>query len=138
MNNNQEQKIKEQPTFSQKEVEDAINSLDWMKLIEEIGKRYSLNENDIDNLKTETLLVLTGLEDGGMYAKNIENEVGTTKEDSEKIADEADEKIFMPIYNKFTENIKNSEKVKNADGEQNLNFILSGGDYSHFMEQKKE
>ncbi len=128
--------IKERMKFLSEEVQEAINSLDWMKITEEIGKKYLLNENEIQNLQAETLLVLVGLEEGEVYERNIENEVGTSKSEAEKIADEAEEKIFTPIYNILEENIKKSGKTKNAKPEQNLNFILSGGDYLAFVENK--
>ena len=126
MNEDLKQKIKEQMEFLSKELQDAIYSLDWLALVEEIRKKYLLSEDDIDNLKTETLLVLTGYEEGEAYARNIENEVGTSKEEAEKITDEMEQKIFTPIYNALTENIKKGVKVQNADAEQNIDFILSG------------
>ena len=138
MNDKLKQIIKEKIPYLSKEVEEAINSLDWLSKIEEIGKKYLLSEEEIDNLKTETLLVLTGLEEGEAYERNIENEVGTSKEEAEKITNEATEEIFTPMYNTLMENIKNSGKSKNADHEQNLNFILSGGDYSSFVEEKND
>jgi len=125
--------IKEQMPFLPKEVQDSISSLDWVEITEKIGKKYLLNEEEIINLQVETMLVLLGLEEGEAYSRNIENEVGTSAEEAEKIADDADEKIFTPIYNAYTENIKKSGKVKNGKPEQNLNFILSGGDYSAFV-----
>jgi hypothetical protein len=128
-----QQIVKDQVPLLPKEVQEAMNSLDWMSLVEEIGKKHLLSEEEIDNLQTETLLVLIGMEEGEAYVKNIEDEVGTSAEEAEKIADEADEKIFAPIYNSYIENIKKSGKAKNGKPEQNLNFILSGGDYSAFV-----
>ena len=122
--------IKEQMTFLPKEMQEAINSLDWAKIAEEIGRANMLTEDEITNLQTETFLVLTGLEEGEAYVRNIENEIGTSKDEAEKIADEAEEKIFGPIYDNFSENVKNNLKSKNPGAKQTLNFILSGGDYS--------
>lgn len=125
--------IKEEMTFLPKEVQEAINSLDWARVAEEIGKKFLLTENEISNFQVETLLVLIGLEEGEAYVRNIENEVGTSKEEAEKIAEEAEQKIFTPIYGFLTENIKKNLKNKNLNWEQTLNFILSGGDYSTFL-----
>ena len=125
--------IKEEMTFLPKEVQEAINSLDWARMAEEIGKKFLLTENEISNFQVETLLVLIGLEEGEAYVRNIENEVGTSKEEAEKIAEEAEQKIFTPIYGFLTENIKKNLKNKNLNWEQTLNFILSGGDYSTFL-----
>ena len=117
-----------------KENQGVINSFDWEKISEDIGKKYLLSEEEINNLQVETLLVLIGLENPDDYSQNIENEVGTSKNEAEKISDEIFQKIFTPINDVLVENLKKSEKVKNSNAEQNLNFILSGGDYSVFLE----
>jgi hypothetical protein len=116
-----------------KESQEAIGILNWAGIVEEIGKKYSLNESEINDLQVQTLLVLIGLTDSDYYPQNVENEVGTSKEEAGKIAKEVLEKIFTPIGNIMLENIKKSDKVKNGKSEQNLDFILSGGDYSAFV-----
>lgn len=116
-----------------KEIQEAINSFDWIKVTEEIGKKFRLLEDQISNLQVETWLVLIGLEDVDSYATNVEYEVGTTKDEANKIAGEAYQQIFTPIYKKLTENIKKNLQNKNPNAEQTLNFILSGGDYSAFV-----
>jgi hypothetical protein len=117
-----------------KENQEAINSLGWENISEQIGKKYLLNESELNDFQTQTLLVLIGLENPDDYSQNIENEVGTSKNEAEKIADEVFQKIFTPINDVLVDNLKKSEKVKNSNAEQNLNFILSGGDYSVFLE----
>ena len=126
--------IQEEVGKLSKEAQEAINFLEWAKVAEEIGKKYLLAESEVDDFQVETLLVLVGIEDGNYYAQNIENNVGTSKEEAEKIAEEAFEKIFTPINDVLIENIKKSNKIKNPNPEQTLNFILSGGDYSAFLE----
>jgi NAD kinase len=128
--------IKEELEKLPKENQDAINALDWASIVEAIGKN-SLNENGINNLQVETLLVLIGLEDPNFFVNKIENEVGTTTDEAEKIAEEIVQKIFTPISDILVENIKKSDKVKRAKSEQNLDFILSGGDYSAFVETRE-
>ena len=91
-----------------------------------------LDESEINDLQAETLTVLLGLTDMYFYAIDIENEIGVSKDDANKIAEEALEKIFTPIGNMIIENIKKSGKHKDANAEQNLDFILSGGDYLAF------
>jgi hypothetical protein len=124
--------IKEEMVKLPKEAQEAINAFDWEKISEEIGQKYLLNEAEINDFQVETFLVLIGLEYPDSYANNIENEVGTSAEEAEKIADEAEEKIFTPIYNTLEENIKKSSQGKNH-WQQNLDFVLSGGDYSAFL-----
>ena len=133
-----QQTIKEEILKLPKENQEVINSLDWAKIAEEIGKKYLLNENEVNDLQVETLLILVGVQDFNYFATNIENEIVTSKDTAEKIAGEITEKIFTPINNNFIEKIKQSGKIKNGDAEQNLNFILSNGDYSAFMQEKEE
>lgn len=126
---------KEEITKLPKEIQKVINIFDWMKISEEIGKKYLLTYNEINNLQAETLVVLVGLENPDFYASNIENNISTSKSEAEKIAEEVNQKIFMPIYYSLTENIKKSIENKNQNWKQTLDFILSGGDYSVFMER---
>ncbi|MFA5792013.1 MAG: hypothetical protein WC884_03180 [Candidatus Paceibacterota bacterium] len=129
--------IKDEVVKLPKEMQEAIGAFDWVKVTEEIGKKY-LFESEIIDFQVETLLVLIGLENPEMYAINIENNVGTSREEAKRIADESFEKIFTPINNILEENIKKSGRAKNGSGEQNLNFILSGGDYSSFVEKRDD
>ncbi|OGI60366.1 hypothetical protein A2641_01460 [Candidatus Nomurabacteria bacterium RIFCSPHIGHO2_01_FULL_37_25] len=121
-----------------KEMRDAINSFYWEKMSEEIGRKYLLNENEIETLQLETASFLLGLVDEDAYAGNIEDEVGTSKDEAKKISEEIFQKIFTPINNTFEENIKKNMPNRNPNAEQNLNFILSGGDYSVFMEERNK
>jgi hypothetical protein len=129
-----QQTIKEELVKLSKEKREAINSVNWLSILEEIGKEYKLNESELNDLQSITLTVLVGLTDLDIYALDIEEELSTTRNDAGKIAKEVFEKIFTPITSAIEENIKKSGKDKNANPEQNLNFILSGGDYSAFVE----
>ncbi len=126
--------VKEEMVKLPKETQEAISSLDWGSVAEEIGKKYLLSESEVNDFQVETLLVLVGIETGDSYARNIEDEVGTSKEEAEKMAEEASQRIFTPIYNNLEENIKKSLQNKNLKPEQNLDFILSGGDYGAFVD----
>ncbi|OGI45827.1 hypothetical protein A2121_00710 [Candidatus Nomurabacteria bacterium GWB1_40_6] len=128
--------IKEEITKLPKENQEVINAFDWVKITEEIGKKYLLDENEINDLQVETLLVLVGLEEPDSFAKNIEDEVGTSKGEADKITEEILQKIFIPINDILIENIKKSEKMKDSKWNQNLDFILSGGNYSSFLEKR--
>lgn len=130
--------IKEEVTKLPKEIQEAINAFDWVKVAEEIGKKYLLNESETNDFQVETLLVLVGLEDGDSYALNIEENVGTSRDEAVKMADEAFEKIFTPISNSIEENIKKNLPSKKPSPEQTLDFILSGGDYSAFVENMND
>lgn len=117
-----------------KETRDAINSFAWGNIAEQIGEKYRLSESETNDLQVETLLVLAGLSSLDFFAVNVESNVGTSKDEATKIASEVDEKIFTPIYNKIHENIKKNLITKKPKLDQDIDFILSGGDYSVFLE----
>jgi len=95
-----------------KENQTAINAFDWVKVAEEIGEKSLLSLSEINDFQVETLLVLVGIEGVDSYATNIENEVGTSKNEAEKIATEVIQKIFTPISDTIVENIKRAKKLK--------------------------
>lgn len=128
--------IEEEVMKLPKEAQEAINSLDWIKITEEIGRKFLLSESEINDLQVETLLVIVGIEDENYYAQNIENNVGTSKYEAEKLDEEVNQKVFMPMNNVFIGKITKNKNSKNPSPEQTLDFILSGGDYSAFVEQK--
>ncbi|MEK7471194.1 MAG: hypothetical protein AAB623_00915 [Patescibacteria group bacterium] len=128
------QTIKDEVEKLPKENQEVINNFGWEKITEEVGKKFLLSDNEINDFQVETLIILVGLEDIDFYASNIENNVGTSKDEAKKITDEVIQKIFTPINDILVENIKKSDKLKNTNVEQNLNFILSGGDYTAFLD----
>lgn len=130
--------IKEEMLSLPKEAQEAINASGWEKICEEIGKKYLLDENEIETFQLETASFLLGFVDENSYASNIEDEVGTNKDEAEKIAEEAFQKIFTPISRILEEDIKKNLVNKKPNYEQNLDFILSGGDYSAFMDKRDD
>lgn len=129
--------ITDEVTKLPKENQEALNALDWVKIVEEIGGKYLLNDGQINDLVVETLLVLIGNTEIQFFAINIENQVGTIKDDATQIALEINQKIFIPINDMLVKNIKEGLKGKRIKWDQNLNFILSGGDYVNFVEQRE-
>ncbi len=122
--------------------QEAIRSVNWAAITEEISKYFSLTENQLNSFQTETGLVLVGFAEADEYTTNLETNAGITKIDSEKIAEEVLIKIFTPIAEKI-EKFKNielgmqvKEKMKSHDPkwDQRINFIVSGGDYSSFLD----
>ncbi len=96
-----QQTIKKELEKLPKENQEAINSIDWVKIAEEIGRKYMLLEEEINSLQVEILLILTGLEEFDSYIRNIENEIGLSKDEAEKISIEITQKIFNPIAEKI-------------------------------------
>src|SRR3989338_10227970 len=100
------QTIEEEMMKLPKELQEAISASNWVDVTKEIGKKYLLGENEINDFQVETLLVLVGIEPGASYTSNIENEVGTSKSEAEKIATETFQRIFIPMGNHLEESVK--------------------------------
>jgi len=129
------QQLKEQMEFIPKESQEVIDAFDWVKISEEIGKKYYLDENDINMLQAEIGLTLTGLQEQDTLATNIEDDIVVSKNHAEKITEEIIQKILKPILDELTKNVKSNLKNKNTHWQQNLNFVLSGGDYTAFIRE---
>ena len=127
------QQLNEQMEFIPKESQEAINSFDWEKISEEIGKKYFFTEDDMDIFQADIGLVLVGLAEQEYLADDIEDDVYVSKDKAQKITEEIIEKIFKPIYENLVKNIKNKINMMPAHWQQNLDFILSGGDYTAFI-----
>ena len=133
MDTNLENTIKEEIAKLPKEATEVINKFNWIKISEEIGKKYELNEEKIEKLQVETSLVLLNLIEENEYLENLQKNIELDSEKTKKIIEEINEKIFIPISNQITENIKKDFKYRKTNWEQNINFILSGGDYIFFL-----
>ena len=129
------EKTKGEMALLPKGKQEVINSLNWEKTIEEIGKNHNLLEDEIEVLKEEVKLILVNNEYRYFISLNLQENTNIKKDEAEKIAKEVEEKIFTPMMNKLNENIKKTLKIRNIHWQQNLNFILSGGDYTAFIER---
>jgi len=127
------QNLKEQLEFLPKESQEAINSFDWVKISEEIGKKYYLTEDEISILQADIGCVLVGIAEQEYLAEDIEDDIGTSKNQAQQILNDLVQKIIKPIYDILAQNIKNSIKTRNISWKQSVDFILSGGDYTAFI-----
>ena len=133
-----QQIIKEKVGKLSQNNQEVINSSGWVKISEEIGTKYELDEVELNNLQVEILLALIGVTSPEFFAINVENQTLFTKDVSQKIAGAVIEKIFIPVNNAALEKMQKSDQVKNAGWEQNVDFILSGGDYSVFLKKEND
>jgi len=138
MNEKSKTIIREEILGLPKEMQEAINSFPWERISKDIGEKYLLNEGEIETFQLETASFLLGLVDEDSYSINIEEEVGVSKEESKKIAEEAFQKIFIPINNLLEKNIKKNLQNNNPNWQQSINFVLSGGDYFTLLENDNE
>ena len=132
------QTIKEETVLMPKEWRDIIDTFDWDTISKDIGKKYFLTEENIEDLQVEIGLVLIGEEEIGDLRVNIEYGLIIGGERARQIRDEIIEKIFAPMFNLFTENVKKSLPTRNIHWQQNLDFIISGGDYAAFTRRVEE
>ncbi len=125
--------IKGEISLLPKEKQEVINNFGWEKIAEEIGKGHNFSEDEIDMLKQEIDFVLIDLRDSSFFAINIEDDTEINEQEATKIAEEVNQKIFKPMVEKLNEIIKKDLKNRNIHWQQNLDFILSGGDYTAFI-----
>ena len=137
MNENINEIIKEEIEKLPNNSKEVMTSFGWQNIIAEIAKQHLLLEDETEDLIIETLLVLIGYEDVEYYADNIESNIGTSRVEAEKLAGEITQKVFTPINNAILAKIKNSGVVQKASFSQNINFIVSGGNYSSFAEERE-
>jgi hypothetical protein len=133
-----EQLIKEHMVSLPKESQEAINNSGWVKTCEEIGKKHLLGDQEINLLQAKVGIVLTGLEEQDYLVLGIEDDVGTSKTEAEKMAEEVVQKILKPIVESLEKKIKESMPNRVVKWQQNLDFILSGGDYTAFIREPAE
>ena len=92
------------------ELQQFFSSMKWMEDLKNISTKYSLKEEQIKTLGTETTLVLLGIIHIEDYQENLEKELGLDKEITEKIIIEIDEKIIKNIKEKLIESFEANAK----------------------------
>ncbi len=80
-----------------KDVQQAILSVDYEKVLKDITQRYHLHIDQGAKLETETTLIMLGLVQPKNYSKNLIFEARIDPKAAELIASEVNEKIFQPI-----------------------------------------
>lgn len=78
--------------------QEALSSIDWNSLIIEIGRKRGLHIDEIDDLRTETMLVLIGELDAQGYASGLMTRLGLPPSEIDKLVDEVNTGIFQPIH----------------------------------------
>jgi hypothetical protein len=136
MTDNLKNIIREEVAKLPQEQQEAIASVNWVAITEEIGRRYVFEEEALNDFQTETLLVLLGLELPQFFSINVENNVGVGKEDAQRIATEIQQRVFAPINTSMLDKVKKSERIKRSNLQQNINFIMSGGRFSELMDPR--
>ena len=94
----------------------AIDDVNWKLTILEM-KKYSSEQ--LENLETETELLLSGILSPGAYKEELKTRMKLTETDVISLLNEMDKLIFKKIQEKLIENL--SGKTKNASQTQAVN-----------------
>lgn len=127
--NNIEEEISKLPEIKR----EVISSFDWIQIVEQAGKIFNLDQEKTLLLKIETGLVLLGDSYLEAYEAYIEENLELSTDLAKKINKYITDNIFSVIVNKIDEKLKTSGISRSASWKQTIGFIISGGDYSKFL-----
>ena len=113
-----EEKYKQLPTG----IEEAIFSVGMEKTLEEIGKKYKLQIDQLGILANETRLVMLGLTHPKDFINNLAERLELEKEPAKNIAQEINQRIFYAIR----EELKKMHNIdaRLADGQESIDSEL--------------
>ncbi|MEI8223923.1 MAG: hypothetical protein WCG20_02250 [bacterium] len=77
----------------------AINSIDWPTKVVEIGHKYGLHIDDIEELQTVVLKSMTGLASPADFETNLISATAASPSTIEKLIQDLNHQIFEPIHN---------------------------------------
>jgi hypothetical protein len=77
----------------------AINSIDWPTKVVEIGHKYGLHIDDIEELQTVVLKSMTGLASPADFETNLISATAASPATIEKLIQDLNHHIFEPIHN---------------------------------------
>ncbi|MBP6865983.1 MAG: hypothetical protein KBC12_00355 [Candidatus Pacebacteria bacterium] len=130
--------IEEEVVKMPREFQEAFTASNWIPVSEDIARKYKLYlDEEINKFQAEVFLVLSGVVQFELLSVNIENELGLSKEEAEKIEGEVLERVIFPFSSNLESKAEWKMDIKNSKWDQNLDFITSGGDYSAFLDIKK-
>ena len=98
-----------------KEAQEIFSSMLWMEKLKEISTKYSLKENQIEILATETTLILLGIIHIEEYQNILRKDLGLEKEIVEKILIEIDENILKTIKVELAETFQSNAISLNTE-----------------------
>ena len=99
-------------------VQKCIGSAEWKVKIMEIGKKYSLQPAQINNLEMETLLVSIGVESDQEMMENVKKELDISDILAEQLVEDVNQRIYKWIYKQWS-----PEETKTEDGIAEQNTI---------------
>jgi hypothetical protein len=130
--------IKEQMEKLPIEVKKLFTDSSLGEKIINIGKKNGLNEGQLAILQTETNLVMLGLVHPDEYSDELKSHLNINDIRADNITNDINTEIMSGIREKIKETYEKTEESLETepDWKQNLDFVLSGGDYSSFIERR--
>ncbi len=92
-------------------VQKSIKSSEWKQKILDIGNKYSLQPDQIDNLEVEALLVAIGVESDEEMILNIERELDISEVLAEQLTEDVNQRVYKWIYKQLSSEPTLQEKV---------------------------
>ena len=117
-----EQELEEKYKQLPEGIEEAIFSVGMEKTLEEIGKKYKLQIDQLGILANETRLVMLGLTHPKDFINNLAERLELEKEPAKNIAQEINQRIFYAIR----EELKKMHNIdaRLADGQESIDSEL--------------
>lgn len=145
MDKETEEIIKEQLKILPKEVISIIADVSWIEKVLDIGKKNGLSEKQLEILQLETNLLLLGLVHPDDYPKELESHLKISDIKLDNVVNDVNRELLssvrgklVELFNKHYESSlaeKSGEISTNPNWMQNLDFIMSGGDYYFLTEE---
>lgn len=117
-----QQKINEARNLLSKDTKEAINSVNWRFIIEGMKNKY--NTDQIDNLETETELLLSGITTPEEYQKEIQTRLNLSMSETTNLLNEMDTLVFKKIQEKLISflPVKKDDQTNNSPVENKTGF----------------
>ena len=89
----------------------AIDAIDWKTIILGMGSKY--NSDQLENLETETELLLSGLTEPQDFPHELETRMHLSREDVGRLIEELDRLIFKKIQKELERRLEESKTITN-------------------------
>ncbi|MDP3763909.1 MAG: hypothetical protein Q8Q92_04730 [bacterium] len=129
--------IEEQVKTLPPNLREAINTVSWKNLVQEIGKQNNLSPEKIESLEQETMFIIYGFENPVDYPTNIIRELNISEKMAYAIVESVTNKIFDPILNKSNEYEKGVTPVFTPETPPTNLPMVEKGEVAHTVDSKQ-
>lgn len=100
------------------ESRNAIEAVDWKKIITKMREEKGYSFTQLEDLETETELLLCGLTNPEDYPKELEKRMGIQKAQVDILVNEMNDKVFKKIREELIKNIERKKTSENKESPQ--------------------